>query len=138
MSDGGEKPNLTGKIKGKLIQSKKSVWPDAAGHGVCEAFGRTAWKTAMFKILSRKETKPTPDKLIPYGWCGEVTHFQDDIAWYEQDRARIDGRSFGLRDVAPERQRLLERKAAVERVRHFALDDDRKALGRHPGSLFRR
>jgi hypothetical protein len=92
----------------------------------------------MFKFLSRKETAPAPDRLIPYGYSREVKHFHDDLAWYEQERARIDGRAFGRRDVAPERQKLLTRKTTSERVRHFTPGEDRKALSRHPGSLFRR
>ncbi|HEY4123734.1 MAG TPA: hypothetical protein VGM36_03915 [Rhizomicrobium sp.] len=91
----------------------------------------------MFKFLSRKEAKPAPDKLIPYGWSGQATRFHDDIAWYEQDRARIDGRSFGHRVALPKRKRL-DRKPCGERVEVFAPDEDRKSLSRHPGSLFRR
>lgn len=92
----------------------------------------------MFKFLSRKETVPAPDRLIPYGYSREVKHFHDDLAWYEQERARIDGRSFGRREVAPERQRLVKRKTTVERLKHFAPGEDGKALSRHPASLFRR
>ncbi|MBS0272910.1 MAG: hypothetical protein JSR55_00595 [Proteobacteria bacterium] len=89
----------------------------------------------MFKFLSQKETAATPDRLIPYGYSHEAKHFHDDIAWYEQERARIDGRGFGRRDVAPERRKLLNRKPTAERVTHFAPDEERKALARHPGSL---
>ena len=92
----------------------------------------------MFTFLSRKETKPAPDRLIPYGYSREPNHFHDDIAWYEQERAHIDGRTFGRRTAAPERQRFLTRKRPAERVKHFAPDDERKALSRHPESLFRR
>jgi len=92
----------------------------------------------MFKFLSRKETAPAPDRLIPYGFSREAKHFHDDIAWYEQERARIDDRRFGRRETAPERRKLLNRKAPAERVEHFEADEGRKALARHPGSLFRR
>ena len=92
----------------------------------------------MFKSLSQKETAPAPHRLIPYGWTGDAKHFHDDLAWYEQERARIDGRSFGRRDAVPERQKLLDRKSPVERVRLFAPDKGRKALRPHQGSLFRR
>ena len=92
----------------------------------------------MFKFSSRKDTAPAPDRLIPYGFSREATHFHDDIAWYEQERARIDGRSFGRREAVPERRKLLSRKAPAERLEHFAPDEGRKALARYPGSLFRR
>ncbi|MGN6149389.1 MAG: hypothetical protein ACTHPD_12680 [Rhizomicrobium sp.] len=92
----------------------------------------------MFKFLSRKETAPAPDRLIPYGWAKEAKHFHDDLAWYEQERAKIDGRGFGRRMSAPERKRILTRKAPVDRVALFESGDERKALARHPGSLFRR
>jgi hypothetical protein len=91
----------------------------------------------MFKFLSRKETAPAPDRLIPYGFSAEVKHFHDDIAWFEQERARMDGRGFGRRDVMPERRRL-DCKMPAERVQHFTSDKDRKTLAPHPGSLFRR
>lgn len=92
----------------------------------------------MPKFLSQKETAPAPDRLIPYGYSREVKHFHDDLAWYEQERARMDGRSFGRRDTVPERQKHLTRKTPIERIMHFAPDEDRKALSRHPASLFRR
>jgi hypothetical protein len=92
----------------------------------------------MFKFLSRKETAPQPDRLIPYGWAKEAKHFHDDLAWYEQERAKIDGRGFGRRTSAPERKRILMRKAPADRVTVFAPDGDRKTLIRHPGSVFRR
>ena len=92
----------------------------------------------MFKSLSQKETAPAPHRLIPYGWTGDAKHFHDDLAWYEQERARIDGRSFGRRDAVPEKQKLLDRKPRGERVRLFAPDNGRKALRPHQGSLFRR
>jgi hypothetical protein len=92
----------------------------------------------MFKFLSRKETAPVPDRLIPYGWAKEAKHFHDDLAWYEQERAKIDGRGFGRRTSAPERKRILTRKAPADRVELFGVGDERKALMRHPGSLFRR
>lgn len=92
----------------------------------------------MFKFLSRKETAPRPDRLVPYGFAREAKHFHDDIAWYEQERARIDGRGFGKRRAPPERQTLLVRKAPAERVKYFAADESRKSLRPHPESLFRR
>jgi hypothetical protein len=92
----------------------------------------------MFKFSSRKETSPARDKLIPYGSSRDATHFHDDIAWYEQERARIDGRTFGRRAAVPERQKLLKRKTPAERIKYFAPDEDRRALRHHPGSLFRR
>jgi hypothetical protein len=92
----------------------------------------------MFKFLSRKETAPVRDKLIPYGFCRVVKHFHDDLAWYEQERARIDGRGFGRRESVPERQRLLKRKVVADRVAVFAPDSERETLARHPDSLFRR
>ena len=91
----------------------------------------------MLKFLSRKETAPAPDRLIPYGWCAKANHFHDDLAWYEQERAIIDGRSFGRRESVPERQRL-QRKTPAERIEVFVSDNARKTLVRHPGSLFRR
>jgi hypothetical protein len=98
----------------------------------------TPGKPAVFKFLSRKETAPALDRLVPYGWDKEAKRFHDDLAWYEQERARIDGRAFGRRDVAPERRKLLTRKPPAERVQFFASDDARKTLVRHPDSLFRR
>lgn len=92
----------------------------------------------MFKFLSRKDTVPAPDRLIPYGWAKDAKHFHDDLAWYEQERARIDGRSFGRRDAVPEKRKLLQRKPPAERVQYFAPNDGQKTLMRHPGSLFRR
>jgi hypothetical protein len=92
----------------------------------------------MLKFLSRKETAPLRDKLIPYGWSRETKHFHDDLAWSEQERARIDGRGFGRRASAPERQRILKRKVPADRVAVFARDSERETLVRHPGSLFRR
>jgi hypothetical protein len=92
----------------------------------------------MFKFLSRKETAPVRDKLILYGWAKEAKHFHDDLAWYEQERARIDGRGFGRRTSAPERQRILKRKVPADRVQVFESEEERKTLIRHPGSLFLR
>jgi len=92
----------------------------------------------MFKFLSRKETTPLPDKLTPYGYSREAKHFHDDLAWYEQERARIDGRAFGRRDAVPAKRWHLDRKPPAERVKPFEADDARKALSRHPGSIFRR
>ena len=140
MSGGGEKPNPVGKIKGKIDPAgRKTVRPS----GPQRAWGLRGLQAgmlrnaAMFRFLSRKETKPAPDRLVPYGYCAEATHFHDDIAWYEQERARIDGRSFGHRAITPEKRRL-DRKPLAERVTLFAPDEDRRSLSRHPGSLFRR
>jgi len=90
----------------------------------------------MFKFFSRKETKSQPDRLRPYGWAGAVKQVHDDIGWYEQERARIDGRSFGHRQDAPERPRLT-RKTPAERLNLIPRTEN-KLLARHPSSLFRR
>jgi hypothetical protein len=112
--------------------------PREEGHAVCSAFGSSPESPPMFKFSSRKETAPVPDRLVPYGSSRDAKHFQDDIAWYEQERARIDGRSFGRRDTAPERKKLPRCKTPAGRVKHFTPGEGSNTLNRHPGSLFRR